>query len=296
MEFTLSLLIPIPIAILGAWLSIILDGVERKIKARIQSRIGPPVTQTLYDLLKLLEKEVKPIHTMPFVVFHVASSLVTLTASMYLAHMYTLNSDYQTIVLSLSLFAISLTTITLTPLLVPNPFTYTGGMREVVLALVNEAGFILSFVLTIISLNTVKTTWYAIIPLVLSTITLLISGYALTGRAPFDIPEAEPEIASGILLEFSGKLLAVYLLSNLIKKYTVKLVISSLLLTQILGAGLETLVYSIILTVVLWILYSTVSVLLGRSRIDIAPKTLGKIYIALLILSITGLLVITYVG
>jgi len=66
-EFTLPLIIPIPIALFGAWLSILLDGVERKIKARIQSRIGPPVTQTLYDLLKLLEKEVKPIHTMPFV-------------------------------------------------------------------------------------------------------------------------------------------------------------------------------------------------------------------------------------
>lgn len=296
MEFTLPLIIPIPIALFGAWLSILLDGVERKIKARIQSRIGPPITQTLHDLLKLVEKEVKPIHTMPFVVFYVASSLVTLLGSIYLAHLYTLNNDYHTIALSLSLFVISLTTITLTPLLVPNPFTYTGGMREVVLALVNEAGFILSFALTIMSLNTVKTTWYAIIPLVFSTITLLVSGYALTGRVPFDMPEAEPEIASGILLEFSGKLLALYLLSNLMKKYTVKLVISSLFLAHILGAGYETLVYSIILTLVLWILYSTISVLLGRSRIDIAPKTLAKVYIALLMLSITGLLVITYVG
>ncbi len=40
--------------------------------------------------------------------------------------------------------------------------------------------------------------------------------------------------------------------------------------------------------------HATIAVILGRSRVDIAPLTLAKIYIALLLTSITGLLVFTH--
>jgi len=36
----------------------IFDGLRRKITARLQNRIGPPITQTWYDILKLLRKEI----------------------------------------------------------------------------------------------------------------------------------------------------------------------------------------------------------------------------------------------
>jgi len=40
--------------------------------------------------------------------------------------------------------------------------------------------------------------------------------------------------------------------------------------------------------------HATIAVILGRSRVDIAPLTLAKIYIALFLISITGLLVFTH--
>lgn len=294
MEFILLTSTSITVLLVNTILPVIMDGVERKIKARIQSRIGPPIVQTLYDLLKLLEKEVKPLHTMPFILFTIIAYLSTIIASLYFINLYTITGEAYYSITAIALFAISLTSNTLTPLLLPSPFTYTGGMREVILSIVNEPAFIVSFVLVLTSLrllNLQSPNIWILIALSISLTTLVLSSYAITGRIPFDIAEAEPEIASGILLEFSGKLLALFLLSNLIKRFIVKYVISSLILVYIIGAGLTCLGASILLAIALWIIYAIVAAILGRSRVDLAPITLAKAYILLLALSITVLLV-----
>jgi len=55
----------------------------------------------------------------------------------------------------------------------------------------------------------------------------------------------------------------------------------------------STLILSLLALPALWTVYATVAVVLGRSRIDLAPLTLAKIYIALITISITVLLVAT---
>ncbi|MCC6054165.1 MAG: NADH-quinone oxidoreductase subunit H [Thermosphaera sp.] len=299
MEFILLTSTSITVLLVNTILPVIMDGVERKIKARIQSRIGPPIVQTLYDLLKLLEKEVKPLHIMPFILLTIIAYLSTIIASLYFINLYTITGEAYYSITAITLFAISLTSNTLTPLLLPSPFTYTGGMREVILSIVNEPAFIVSFVLASTSLrllNLQSPNIWILIALSISLTTLVLSSYAITGRIPFDIAEAEPEIASGVLLEFSGKILALLLLSNLIKRFIVKYIVSSLILVYIIGAGLTCLAASILLTIALWIIYAIVAAILGRSRVDLAPITLGKVYILLLALSITVLLVGIYGG
>jgi len=298
-EFILLTSTSITVLLVNTILPVIMDGVERKIKARIQSRIGPPIVQTLYDLLKLLEKEVKPLHIMPFILLTIIAYLSTIIASLYFINLYTITGEAYYSITAITLFAISLTSNTLTPLLLPSPFTYTGGMREVILSIVNEPAFIVSFVLASTSLrllNLQSPNIWILIALSISLTTLVLSSYAITGRIPFDIAEAEPEIASGVLLEFSGKILALLLLSNLIKRFIVKYIVSSLILVYIIGAGLTCLAASILLTIALWIIYAIVAAILGRSRVDLAPITLGKVYILLLALSITVLLVGIYGG
>lgn len=286
------------ITLLATPLSIILDGVERKIKAIIQSRIGPPITQTLYDILKLTVKEVKPIHTIPYLVLYYVSCVTTLVSSIYLASYYVYSGSLISLVLSVALFSVSLTAFTTIPLLIPNPFSYIGGMRELILAIANESAFIIGIGLYV-SLTSILQDKNP--PLILGVtaisvlfFTLFLTSYSITGRPPFDIAEAEPELASGILIELSGSLLATYMLINLLKRYTSKFIVSALLTVLIFGFGLIPLAVSIIITVFLWIIYSLVSTLVGRSRIDLAPLTIGKIYILLYLLSITVLLVITY--
>ncbi|MCC6041779.1 MAG: NADH-quinone oxidoreductase subunit H [Desulfurococcaceae archaeon] len=284
--------------LVGSILPVILDGVERKLKARIQSRIGPPITQTLYDLLKLTVKESKPLHTASFIYFSVTSVVLTMMLSLVHAHIYALDGDVLIFTLSISLLAVSLTMFTLIPLLIPNPFAYTGGIRELLLSLVNESAYLISLAVTVVTLSIIRSgehSYIVLLSLALSLVVLFISSYALTGRVPFDIAEAEPELASGILVEFSGKVLAVMLFSTLIKRYLVKFILVASLLVNAIGWGIHSLLTSILSTTLLWIIYAIISAILGRSRVDIAPLTLGKLYIVLLGLSITGLLVGLYV-
>ena len=57
----------------------LLAGLDRKLSARMQRRVGPPVLQPFYDVLKLFEKEkqtvtrVQDYYVLIFVIFVMAS-------------------------------------------------------------------------------------------------------------------------------------------------------------------------------------------------------------------------------
>lgn len=300
---TLSLVVSTSIAVLlGAIAPPILDGVERKVKAIFQSRVGPPITQTLYDLLKLSVKETKPMYTKPFVIGCLLSFVSCGLVSQYLISTFAITRDSTLLAFSLSYLAISLSALTLTPLLVPNPFSYIGGMREILLALVNESSFITSIVVYTVALSTFNNTSHfakivlGSLSIALAFAAMIISGYALAGRVPYDIAEAEPELASGVYVEFSGHLLALYLYSNLLKRFLVKLFIATLIAVSVLGPGLITLITAYALTLLLWIAFASISVVLGRSRVDVAPRTLAKVNAVLLATSTTIALVVAYAG
>jgi len=283
----------------GTSLPVFLDGLERKLKAALQSRIGPPITQTLYDLLKLMIKESKQVHTVPYIILYFTSFISCALTSMFLITLYTITWDFMLFALALSLLMVSLTALTLIPLLIPNPFSYIGGMREVVLSLVNESAFVASVAIYIVSLHfkagfSTPSTPHLLVVTIPALAIMFTSGYALTGRPPFDIAEAEPELASGVLVEFSGALLALYLYSNLLKRFLVKLFVATMLVTLIAGNGVLSVVLTCLITITLWILFTVISVTLGRSRVDLAPRTLAKYYIGLFIIPIAGLVVLAY--
>ncbi|MEM1858470.1 MAG: NADH-quinone oxidoreductase subunit H, partial [Desulfurococcaceae archaeon] len=102
------------------------------------------------------------------------------------------------------------------------------------------------------------------------------------------------ELASGVLVEFSGAFLALYLYSNLLKRFLVKLFVATMLVTLIAGNGVLSVVLTCLITITLWILFTVISVTLGRSRVDLAPRTLAKYYIGLFIIPIAGLVVLAY--
>lgn len=286
------------LTILSIIIAVLMDGVERKIKAAIQSRIGPPVTQTLYDLFKLCIKDIKPVHTISYILLYYVSFLATILSSIYLALLYSYSGDLFTLSFSIALYSVSLTAFTIIPLLIPNPFSYIGGMREVLLAIVNESSIIIGFSLyAVITTIIIPGSYPLILKAALITpwlIAILISSYALTGRPPFDIAEAEPELASGILVELSGSLLATYILFNLLRRFASKLLVSILLVGLYIGSGYLSMILSLVICILLWILYSITGALMGRSRIDIAPSTLTRVYIGIYALSITVLLVMLY--
>jgi formate hydrogenlyase subunit 4 len=297
MEFSLNYIL-IPLIAFYAIIPLILDGLERKLKAALQSRIGPPVTQTVYDVLKLLlVKETKNQPTLPYVTLTLLSSMVMGLLALYYVTLYIVQGDIINMFYALALLAVFTSTHTVTPLLVPNPYSYIGGMREVMLAVVNEAAFITSISLyTIILQKTLveRVTWVSILIMLLVAIVAFISSYATSSRVPFDIAEAEPELASGVFIEFSGRILALNIYNLLLRRLAAKFLVLAPTVILISGHGLISLILVLLLTPLIWALYTTIAVVLGRSRVDIAPLTLAKIYITLLLISITGLLVITH--
>ena len=277
---------------------LVLDGVERKLKAALQSRIGPPVTQTIYDMLKLLLVKETKTHPIPlYATLTLLSSLIVGLASLYYTTLYIVEGDTLSMFYALALFAISTSTHTITPLLVPNPYSFIGGVREVILAVVNEAALITSISLYVIVAQraAVRGLDYTLLVVVLGVaLVSLIASYAASSRVPFDIAEAEPELASGMLIEFSGRVLALNMYCLLLRRLLVKLLVLAPTVALVSGHGVESLVLALLLLPVIWVIYATVAVILGRSRVDVAPLTLAKIYIVLLAISITVLLVLPH--
>lgn len=280
--------------ILGVVASIIYDGVERKLRATLQSRIGPPIHQTLLDIAKLWSKEVKEFPSYPLILYMtILAAILAATIILVLNLILAGVSVAMSMPLVIALIAVSQATSISIPLLVPNPYSQIGGMREVMLALVNEFSLITGLTLFyyLVMANTPLTPYTVIVATPLA-ILILVSTYVFTGRIPFDIAEAEVELASGILIELSGKALALYMLTIYMKRYIASLLVAAMIVMPLPLSGLSKLVLGNLLTPVAWIAYSLPSVILGRSRVDMAPGTLFKIYILLILLSITGLLVI----
>lgn len=260
-------------------LPVLLDGVERKLKAVVQSRIGPSIMQTFYDILKLSSKEYKPIHTEQYVVYGLTSYLVFAIASIAFATLYSATQIVIYLVYATTLFAVSASLYISVPLLVPNPFSQIGAWREIMVSILNEAVFLASIGFYIALSSSSAYGLADIMRLALTVALILLSGYVATGRAPFDIAEAEPELASGVFVEFSGPLLAVNIYANLIKKFNVKVLIASILATLIKElTNISTLPLTYILIATLWILFTLIAALMGRTRVDVGPLVLAKIY------------------
>jgi len=278
------------IVIISLILPTILDGVERKIKAIIQSRIGPPILQSWYDVLKLLGKELflpfNSIHSLILIILYLTIQAFLLIYTMLSTIIGITPYD---LIIIIALFIITQTIFIAIPFTISNPFSIIGASREIVLILVNELFYIILLGLYIVSTGStsvISSTSSLNIAVLVVITSLFINSYVASGRLPFDIAEAEPEIASGIMIELSGPVLGLMIYTNHLKRFFVKYLPSAILLGFIFKNGLIAALSSIIVTILIWIIYSIVSASVGRSRVDLAPITLLKIYIGLTMLFI----------
>lgn len=260
----------------------LIDGVERKVRASIQSRIGPPIIQTWLDLMKLLAKEIKlpesselaALTALLSVVISVA--LLCCLAVFTAVRMVSVGAALAIVMLIASLHGLSLLTACTTA----NPFAAVGSFRRVALTIVNEAGLLLSIALALYS---IQISSRSLVPLAISAAMLAISGFANSGRLPYDLHEAEPELASGTVIELSGPLLAAEIYSHLAERmaltalpmYVLFAALAKNLVVRCLGflAG----------SIGLWLVFAVTSTVLGRSRVDLAIRSLGAVYASMAI-------------
>lgn len=272
----------------------VMDGVERKVKAKLHSRIGPPtVLQSWYDILKLFSKElVIPEGGYPAPVL--VGLLFTLTLTTLILMPYGLPNPLtlglpDILIILLLIIALQLLW-SMGSLASGNPYATIGVFREVSLGLVNEFFLALGLItLTLIvgsaSFVDVAYVFTPRIAYALIVVSLIIACYVASGRIPYDIGEAEPELASGMLIEYSGPVLGLALYTHYLKRAILYGLVVNLLILPLypLLGPIPSAILFVALLVALWIAFAIISVVLARSRIDLAPRGLLKIYLPLAI-------------
>jgi len=199
------------------------EWVDRRVYARLQNRVGPPIFQPFADLIKLMGKEdIIPTNVdrllfqyMPLIAFaSVMTSVVFIpvwgTSAILPLPGNLVVTLYLFSILPLSFFVIGWSSASLYPLV--------GGFRAATMLF----GYEVPFILTCLAPGMLAGSWsvtgimdyLAVHP---ASMLVLLPGFAVAlvaleaklERPPFDIPHAETEIVGGVFTEYSGKKLAV---------------------------------------------------------------------------------------
>jgi len=196
------------------------EGLMRKLKAAIHSRIGPPVTQPYLDLFKLLGKE--DLRTAGGVLYGAAPAL-TLGSVLLLALLVPMGARPPfafagDIVVLLYVAAISAVLLMLTAFGSGSPYASVGSSREMMMMLSVEPVMVVALVVGALKAGTLATgdiiVWQLehgpTISMAIAGIAFFLALQAQAGKLPFDIPEADQEIMGGPLIEQSGPRLALF--------------------------------------------------------------------------------------
>ncbi|MFH0731610.1 MAG: complex I subunit 1 family protein [Candidatus Omnitrophota bacterium] len=220
--------------LLTAVIGLFASWVDRKVTARVQYRVGPPLLQPLIDIVKLLGKETLIPHGVSKTVFLAAPvigimSVMLVSTLLWVNNVNTANTFLGDLIVIVYLLVIPSISIIMGGFASANPYASLGASREMKLVLGYELPFILAIAAVIaksgFSIRIGDILQYqaqsgVIIGSfsgVLAFIVALMCVQAKLALVPFDMPEAETEIVCGPLIEYSGAGLAVYkLMKNML--------------------------------------------------------------------------------
>ena len=188
-------------------LSPLYEGLIRKLKARIHSRIGPPITQPYRDLLKLLGKE--ELRSSASFYFRMAP-LLCLAAVLVTALLSPLGGKTPLgfsgdIIAFLYVASLSAVAIIMGAFAAGSPYASVGGSREMMMLLTVEPVMSVALITAAVKSGTLRfdqmVAHYATnggaISLAVAGVTFFLALQAQLGKLPFDIPEADQEIMEG---------------------------------------------------------------------------------------------------
>lgn len=288
-------------------------GIDRKVTAHMQNRIGPPIWQEFLDFGKLMGKEdITPSAAQSFV-FN-AAPLIALGAVVTVMLLLPITSPNPALTMVADLIVIIyLLNIPAICLMLGgyssgSPFASTGAARHVVQLLGYEFVFILAIIAVVARVGSLNLTtvvsyqaqqgWlildWRLLPAVIAA---FISAQGKLIRVPFDIPEAETEIVHGTLTEYSGPKLAIWRLVYDIETIVVAAFIAALFLGgpvayTIGGVQIPSLVDFLIKTLAIVLLTTTIRNIMARLRIDQALKFYWTFAAFLALLSFALVLVV----
>ncbi|GAB4232536.1 MAG: hydrogenase [Acidobacteriota bacterium] len=224
--------------------------VDRKVTARVQYRVGPPLLQPVYDLLKLAGKETVLPRGADRVTFLAApavglAAVVTVSVILWAAVLYPEQGILGDWIVVLYLLLVPSLAVIVGGSASGNPLAAVGASREMQLLMAYELPFVLAALVPVIRAGMtfrlgelvlwqaeqgwVLLSWSG----VMATVVALVAIQAKLALVPFDLAEAETELAGGALIEYSGTALALVRLTRSLLLF----VLPFLLLVFFLGGG-----------------------------------------------------------
>jgi len=256
---------------------------DRKVTARLQWRVGPPWHQNFTDIVKLLYKEItfpggskSAFLLAPYI--GLISSVFTATI-LGLSIMDPAQGFTGDIIVLLYLLTIPAIALILGASSSNNPLASVGASREIKLVLGYELPFLLAVITVIIKAGGVIRISSIIdhqqisgsmlfsASGVLAFVVAIFCMQAKLGLVPFDMSEAEQEIMSGALIEYSGMPLAVFRLTKAILLYVMPLFLTVLFMGKDLSVAFIAGKYILLLVIIILIKNTN-----PRMRIDQALR------------------------
>lgn len=297
----------------GMIFSVLVGGIlswsDRKITARVQFRKGPPFLQPFYDLGKLFYKEtILPKYGAKFT-FLAAPVFALFGAS--LANVFILLPAFfpdagfkGDLIVIFYLLTIPSLTFIIGALASGNPIGAIGASREMKLIIAYELAFIfalaaivlktdMSFTISdIIARQQADGAFIGSISGVLLFVVILFVIQAKLAFVPFDMSEAEAELAHGVFIEYSGSAYAIIKMA----RYIMLFALPSLMITLLLGGfrleGIG-LLWSILKLVLILLLITLIRNTNPRVKINQAMKFffvwMNLLALAAIVLSIFNL-------
>lgn len=231
--------------VFGLWLA----GIDRKVVARMQKRVGPPVLQPTYDFFKLLGKEtIVPSsaarHTFLIAPYVGLVSLVVTALFIPIGGMQAFSGMADMVVI-LYLITIPSLAMIFGGSASASPFAGVGISRSMVAIIAYELPLILVLLAVgkaagggAVTFSLERVTLYQQLfgsflfdwRLIPAAAAMLLVIPCEVGAHPFDVGEAETEICEGPLVEYTGAPLAVFKLSHAIKMFIMTALFTALFL------------------------------------------------------------------
>ncbi len=309
----------------GIIFGLLYKGIDRKLAAHMQGRIGPPIRQPFRDVVKLFTKEnIVPENAIPWV-FNMApfvGLIATISILLFLpiGGFNPLAAGYGDLILVLYLLIIPSLALVIGGFASGSPYATVGAQREMATMIAYEfplAIIIITIAWVIGNFNTDVTpfsitalstvpVWSTVgiigfIGFIILLFVLILVTPAELSKIPFDAPEAETEIAGGLLTEYSGRNLGLFYLTDAVKT----VVMASLIVAIFFPYNLSTLIglesypaYAVdiifyLIKVLLVILFSVtlIRVAIARLKID---QIVYTYWVWITLMALVGLILIMW--
>lgn len=290
-EVILTLIGAFLVGTFGLGLVIFTIWLERKLYARIQDRLGPNrvgpwgIFQTFPDMIKIFTKEYITPDGADKVVYNLAPilsvSAVLLTWAVIPFAPTVIGTDVNVGILYIvAVGAIGTLGIIMAGWSSNNKYALLGAFRAVAQMVSYEVPMVLALLVPVLlgrtmginSLVDAQQIWFVFLSPIAAGI-FFITAMAETGRAPFDLLEAESELVAGFQTEYSGLKFGMFYVGEFLHAFTISALTATLFFGGWRGPGAEQwpilgLVYFFVKTFLVYFVVIWVRISLPRLRID----------------------------